>query len=261
MTITNNGWELMLDHQNRIGKKFRYGVSGTLSYVKNKVENSPFTILTTGSASGSGLTGATINGLVNGYPVGSFYMKTFTGIGTDGLSTYANEGKLSVVGCALPDFTYSFNLNCAYAGFDLSAGFNGVLGNEIYNNTAMNKFYKAQLANSSNTTSKATEYANESILNAGAVSTRFLEDGSYLRLNNLTLGYNFNTRALGISNWIKDLRLALSGQNLFVITKYSGFDPEVNQNRSMNGFQSFGIDLDGYPKARTFTVGLNVTFN
>jgi len=57
------------------------------------------------------------------------------------------------------------------------------------------------------------------------------------------------------------MRLSLSGQNLFVITKYSGFDPEVNQNRSMNGFQSFGIDLNGYPTARTFTVGLNLTFN
>lgn len=261
MTISNNGWELTLDYQYKNRNNFSYGIGGTLSQVKNNVEGSPYTILTTGSASGSGLTGATINGLVNGYPVGSFYMKTFTGIGADGLSTYANDGELSVVGSALPDITYSFYFNLGYKGFDVSANFNGVSGNEIYNNTAMNKFYKAQLANSSNTTAKAIEYDNESLLNAGAVSTRFLEDGSFLRLNNLSLGYSFNTNSLGISSWIKDLRLSVTGQNLFVLTKYSGFDPEVNQNRSMNGFQSFGIDLDSYPKARTFAVGLNVTFN
>ncbi|MBP1677235.1 MAG: TonB-dependent receptor SusC [Bacteroidetes bacterium] len=261
MTITNNGWELALNYNFNKLKDFRFSVGGTFSHVENVVKNSPYTILTTGSASGSGLTGATINGLINGYPVGSFYMKTFTGIGSDGLSTYANDGELSVVGCALPDFTYGINLNAEYKRFDLSANFNGVSGNEIYNNTAMNKFYKAQLANSSNTTAIATEYANESLTNAGAVSTRYLEDGSYLRLNNLSLGYSFDTKKIGVSNWLKDMRLSLSGQNLFVITKYSGFDPEVNQNRSMNGFQSFGIDLNGYPTARTFTVGLNLTFN
>lgn len=261
MTITNNGWELALDYQYKKSKNFSFGIGGTLSYVKNKVENSPYTILTTGSASGSGLTGATINGLVNGYPVGSFYMKTFTGIGSDGLSTYANNGELSVVGCALPDYTYSFNLNVGYKGFDLSANFNGVSGNEIYNNTAMNKFYKAQLANSANTTAKAIEYSNESLLNAGAVSTRYLEDGSYLRLNNLSLGYNLNTQKIGADKWLKTIRLSVSGQNLFVLTDYSGYDPEVNQNRSISGFQSFGIDLNSYPKARTFAFGLNLTFN
>lgn len=261
MTITNKGLELSLDYQHKRVNDFSYGVGGTLSYIRNKVKNSPFTILTTGSASGSGLTGATINGMINDYPVGSFYMMTFTGIGEDGLSTYANDGELSVVGSALPDLSYSFYLNVGYKGLDLTANFNGVSGNEIYNNTAMNKFYKAQLANSVNTTDKATEFANESTKNSAAVSTRYLEDGSYLRLNNLSLGYNFNVRSMGINNWVRDLRLSLTGQNLFVLTKYSGFDPEVNQNRSMNGFQSFGIDLDSYPKARTFVVGLNVTFN
>lgn len=261
MTITNKGWDLALDYQKRFNRDFSVSIGATLSYVTNKVEGSPYTILTTGSASGSGLTGATINGLINDYPVGSFYMKTFTGIGADGLSTYANDGELSVVGGAIPDYTYSVNLNSNFKRFDISANFNGVSGNMIYNNTAMNKFYKAQLANSSNTTAKAIEYANESILNPGAVSTRFLEDGAYFRLNNLSLGYSFNTQKMSIDKWIKDMKLSVSGQNLFVITKYSGFDPEVNQNRSIAGFQSFGIDLNGYPKSRTFSVGLNITLN
>jgi iron complex outermembrane receptor protein len=155
---------------------------------------------------------------------------------------------------------YNFYINLNYKRFDLAVNFNGVSGNMIYNNTAMNKFYKAKLANSLNTTDKAVEFTNESIINSSSVSTRYLENGSFLRLNNMTLGYTFDTKAIGIGNWAKELRLAVTGQNLFVITDYTGFDPEVNQDRSSGGIQSFGIDLDGYPKARTFVVGLNVTF-
>jgi iron complex outermembrane receptor protein len=76
----------------------------------------------------------------------------------------------------------------------------------------------------------------------------------------MTLGYNFNTGALGFGNWVKEMRLSVTGQNLFVITDYDGFDPEVNQDSSQSGIQSFGIDKNGYPKARTFVVGLKVSF-
>ncbi len=259
MNITNKGLEIALDYQHRNTSGFSYGVGGNITFIDNIVEDSPFTILATGSASGSGLTGATINGLINGYPVGTFYMQKFLGIGADGLSLFeeSDDAGRMVVGHALPDVTYNFYFNMEYKGFDFSANFNGVSGNMIYNNTAMNKFYKAKLANSLNTTDKAIEFSNESIINSSSVSTRYLEDGSFLRLNNATLGYNFDTKSI---NWIENLRLSVTGQNLFVITSYSGFDPEVNQDRSVNGIQSFGIDLDGYPKARTFVFGINVTF-
>jgi iron complex outermembrane receptor protein len=164
------------------------------------------------------------------------------------------------VGTALPDMTYNIYLNLEYKNFDFGMNFNGVSGNKIYNNTAMNKFYKAKLANSLNTTDKAIEFPEESIINSSSVSTRYLENGSFFRLNNATLGYTFNTTALGIGNWVKDLRLAVTGQNLFVITDYTGFDPEVNQDRSVNGIKSAGIDLNGYPRARTVVFSLNVSF-
>ncbi len=259
MNITNKGVEIALDYQHRNATGFSYGIGGNITFIDNIVEDSPFTILATGSAEGSGLTGATINGLINGEPIGTFYMQKFVGIGDDGLSIFedSDDAGRMVVGHALPDVTYNFYFNMEYKGFDFSANFNGVSGNMIYNNTAMNKFYKAKLANSLNTTDKAIEFPKESIINSSSVSTRYLEDGSFLRLNNMTLGYNFNTKSI---NWIDDLRLSVTGQNLFVITKYSGFDPEVNQDRSMNGIQSFGIDLNGYPKARTFVFGINVTF-
>lgn len=259
MNITNKGLEIALDYQHRNATGFSYGVGGNITFIDNVVEDSPFTILATGSAEGSGLTGATINGMINGYPIGTFYMQKFLGIGDDGLSIFedSEDAGRMVVGHALPDVTYNFYINMAYKGFDFSANFNGVSGNMIYNNTAMNKFYKAKLANSLNTNDKAIEFPKESIINSSSVSTRYLEDGSFLRLNNATLGYNFDTKSI---TWIDNLRLSVTGQNLFVITKYSGFDPEVNQDRSMNGIQSFGIDLNGYPKARTFVFGINVTF-
>lgn len=262
MTITNKGLEVALDYQHRNESGFSYGIGGNISFIDNIVEDSPFTILTTGSAEGSGLTGATINGLINGYPIGSFYMQRFVGIGPDGLSVFAEseDGGRMVTGTALPDVMYNFHANLEIKNFTVGINFNGVSGNMIYNNTAMNKFYKAKLANSLNTTDKAIEYPEESIINSSSVSTRYLEDGSFLRLNNMTVGYNFNTDAIGAAKWLKGLRLSLTGQNLFVITDYSGYDPEVNQDRSSEGIQSFGIDLNGYPKARTFVVGLNATF-
>ena len=265
MRIINKGLEVALSYEYRNENGFSYDVGANATLIDNVVEDSPFTVLTTGAASGSGQTGATINGMINGYPIGSFYMQRFTGIGPDGLSTY--EGPVVpegddryVVGSALPDVMYNFYANVYYKRFDLSLNFNGVSGNKIYNHTAMNKFYKGQLATSNNVTAKAIEFTDEAITNAALVSTRYLEDGSFLRLNNMTLGYNFDTNAMGIENWLKEFRLSLTGQNLFVITDYSGFDPEVNQDKSKGGIQSFGIDDNGYPKARTFVVGLNVTF-
>ena len=259
MTITNKGLELALEYQYRNPVKLSYSVGGNVTFLDNVVEDSPFTILATGSASGSGLTGATINGLINGYPIGTFYMQKFLGIGSDGLSQFeeSNDGGRMVVGTALPDLLYNFFLNLDYKNFDLALNFNGISGNMVYNNTAMNKFYKAKLANSLNTTSKAIEFPQESIINSSSVSTRYLENGAFFRLNNVTLGYTVNSSSI---KWVQNIRLTLTGQNLFVITDYSGFDPEVNQDRSMSGIQSFGIDLNGYPRARTFVFGLNVTF-
>ncbi|MGB0862342.1 MAG: SusC/RagA family TonB-linked outer membrane protein, partial [Saprospiraceae bacterium] len=97
----------------------------------------------------------------------------------------------------------------------------------------------------------------ESNLNAPDVSTRFLENASFLRLQNLTLGYNIDASE---SNIFSSVRLYVAGQNLFVITQYSGQDPEVNTNKAIEGVPSAGIDYTPYPMARTFTLGANVRF-
>ena len=93
-------------------------------------------------------------------------------------------------------------------------------------------FTKVRLSKNVNTTPEAVADPNESVSNPAPVSTRYLKNGAYFRLNNMTLGYNFNTRGLGINNWVSSLRLSVTGQNLFVITDYNGYDPEVNTDRS-----------------------------
>jgi TonB-linked SusC/RagA family outer membrane protein len=263
MEIINSGIEFSLEYRSKPGSAFQYNVGGNISYINNRVSNSPFAVLTTGSATGAGQTGATINGYINEEPIGAFYMKEFIGIGDDGLNAFRDtngdgqvlENDRAVVGTALPNVIYGFYTNFTYRGFDLGLNFNGVSGNMIYNHTTMSLFQKGQLASSFNTTAFAIEYPEEDITNSNEVSTRYLEDGSFLRLNNATLGYSAN-----LGDWAKSIRLSLTGQNLFVITNYSGFDPEVNTGSSIGGIQTFGIDRFTYPTPRTILVGLNVSF-
>ncbi|HMF72344.1 MAG TPA: hypothetical protein VK616_12780, partial [Flavitalea sp.] len=268
MEITNDGLEIDLEYRHKTGMGLTFGVGGNITFLDNIVENSPYSVIPSGSASGSGLTSATINGYINGQPIGTFFMQEWTGFDANGISTYLDNDKDGIVtdkdriaaGSALPNVLYSFFGNVAFKGFDLNVNFNGVSGNKIYDNTANSIFYKLKLSKNTNTTREAIADAKESVNNAAPVSTRFLKDGAWLRLNNMSLGYSFNTSRLGFGNWVKSLRLSVTGQNLFVATKYDGYDPEVNTDRTVNGISSYGIDYLSYPKARSVIFGLNVTF-
>ncbi|MFD1001454.1 SusC/RagA family TonB-linked outer membrane protein [Ohtaekwangia kribbensis] len=268
MEITNKGWELALNYQNRGNGDFTYGIGGNITFIDNVVEGSPYTIITTGTINGAGLTSATANGYVNGQPIGTFYLKDFAGIDENGENVFVDhtgDGEITdadriSAGSALPKKMYNFTGNIGYKGFDLSINFNGVSGNKVYDNTENALFTRTNLSRSFNTTSAAIEYPQESDLNSGDVSTRYLKNGSFLRLNNATFGYNFRPEMLGLSNWVKSLRLSVTGQNLFVITGYDGYDPEVNTDKTVNGITSWGIDYQSYPKARTIVFGLNITF-
>ena len=268
MTITNRGIEVDLAYRRKINKDISFGIGGNFSYIKNKVAGSPYSIISTGSAQGAGLTSAVVNGYINGEPVGTYFLKEFTGFDANGISTFLDKDKDGTVtdkdrvtaGVAVPDKLYSFYLNFAWRGFDLVANFNGVSGNKIYDNTANANFYKLRLSKNVNVTKEALESPQESINNSAPVSTRYLKDGAFLRLNNLALGYNFNTTALGISKWVPTIRLSVTGQNLFVITKYDGYDPEVNLDRNVGGFTSYGMDYLSYPKARSVIFSLNASF-
>ncbi|UAY55251.1 SusC/RagA family TonB-linked outer membrane protein [Arachidicoccus terrestris] len=268
MKIQNNGLELALNYNSDATRNFSYSLGGNITYIMNKVKNSPYSVLTTGSAQGAGQTGATINGYINNEPIGAFYLFRFDGIGADGLNKFwdANgdgtilDNDRRVLGSAIPDLIYGFNVNLKYKAFDFGMNFNGISGNKIYNHTKMSLFTKAQLSRSNNTTDFAVQFPSESIANSNTVSTRFLENGSFLRLNNATLSYKLDPGKIGLGRAFQDIRILLTGQNLFVITDYSGFDPELNTGIESGGIQTFGIDYYTYPKARTFMFGVNLTF-
>lgn len=258
MEIRNSGIELTLDYRGELSSSFSYNLGGNMAYTKNEVANSPYKVLTTGAAQGAGQTDATINGNINGEPIASFYMNEFLGIDEDGGARLSDDRK--VVGSALPDLVYAFHLNLQYKDFDLGLNFNGVSGNKIFNHTAMSLFTKGKLSNNFNTTSLATEYPEESTSSANNVSTRYLEKGSFLRLNNATLGYQLKPSLIGLDGLVHSIRVAITGQNLLVFTDYSGFDPEINSSLTIGGIQTFGIDYFSYPKARTFVASVNVSF-
>ncbi|GGZ42454.1 SusC/RagA family TonB-linked outer membrane protein [Echinicola pacifica] len=268
MKIHNSGIELGLEYASRVHNDFSYSIGGNITLIKNEVKDSPYSVLTTGSAQGAGQTGATINGYINGEPIGAFYMLEFDGINENGLNMFKDingDGQVldndrAVVGSAIPKVIYGMHMNFNYKAFDLGLNFNGSGGNKVYNHTTMSIFTKAQLARSNNTTDFATQFPEESFNNSNTVSTRFLEDGSYFRLNNATLGYNLDSKLIGLGDAFQNIRLSLTGQNLFVISNYSGFDPEVNTGSTSGGIQTFGIDRFTYPRARTFSINLNLTF-
>ena len=268
MEIQNSGIEFALDYNSDFTKDFSYNIGGNISYTDNKVVNSPYSILTTGAAQGGGQTGATINGYLNNQPVGTFYMKEFIGINAEGFNQFTDvvadgeslDNDRIAAGSALPDILYAFFFNFKYRALSLGLNFNGVSGNKIYNHTAMTLFSRGQLSRNLNTTDFAIQYPNEDNSNSNEVSTRYLEDGSFLRLNNATLAYSLNPQKAGFGDLINNIRLSITGQNLFVISDYSGFDPEVNTGNTIDGIQTFGIDRFTYPTPRTLLIGLNVSF-
>lgn len=269
MTITNSGLELDLNYRYTALNGFRFDLGGNITFIQNIVENSPYSVITTGSATGPGLTSATVNGYINGHPIGTFFLREYIGVDEKGLSKYRDvdgdglggtDKDRIAAGSALPTRQFNLNGGLGFKGFDLRANFNGVSGNKIYDNTANAFFYRARLVKGLNGPAEAIGESNESINNAAPVSTRFLKDGSFFRLNNLSLGYSVDTRKLGINRWVSAARLSVTGQNLWVLTKYNGYDPEVNTDRTVNGISSYGIDYLSYPKARSVIFGLNLTF-
>jgi iron complex outermembrane receptor protein len=268
MEILNRGVEMDLDYKFSTESGIKFNVGGNLTLINNEVKGSPYSVIPSGSAQGSGLTSATINGYINGQPIGTFFLKEFIGFDDKGMSKYKDQDGDGIItdkdrisaGTALPTTQYNFFGNVAYKGFDLSLQFNGVSGNKIYDNTANASFYKLKIAKNTNVTPLAFADTKESINNPAPISTRYLKDGAFLRLNNVTLGYQLPTEKLGINKFISSARLSLTGQNLWVSTNYDGYDPEVNKDNSINGVLSYGIDYLSYPKAKSLIVGLNLTF-
>lgn len=284
-SIENKGLELGIQAV-VLNKDLKWNINFNIAANKNKVlDLGPVSQILTGEINGY----LKINDPVvisPGEPLNSFYGYVSDGIFQTGENIANSAQKTAVagdrkykdingdgvldakdrtfIGNAQPKFFGGFTNDFSYKGFDLSASFNYVYGNKILNSTRADLDLPTGQKNSSarvkdrwTPTNPSNTIPRASLNRAFLFSDAQIEDGSFLRLGSLSLGYNFPASWLtktGISN----AKLYVSGQNLFVITKYTGFDPETNQSGQNNILR--GIDSDAYPNSRSFLVGVNLTF-
>ncbi|MBN2485993.1 MAG: SusC/RagA family TonB-linked outer membrane protein [Bacteroidales bacterium] len=252
--IVNTGIEVTLGSDIVKSSDFKWYVDVNCATLDNEVKNLPVSEILSGSVSGSGVSGETVNIYKNGYAAGSFYLWDHQGFDENGLSIYGPEKIL--IESALPTFTFGLHSIIDYKNFSLSFSINGQKGAYLFNNTKLATNTMSNLFSSKN--------ISQDVLNSGqsandglVVSDYYLEKSDYLRLNNIRFAYTFNESKIKAIN---QLTVYASAQNLFTLTQYSGFDPVVNTSRDVNGNSSLGMDYASYPSAKTFMFGTTIKF-
>lgn len=256
-TVINQGIEFALAYDLVQGEDFNWSASGNIAYNDNLFEDFPGQI-PAGTIRGQGLSLAFAQILAGGQPLFSYFLRDFQGF--DGNGQPIGDVQQFVGEDALPDINAGFSTNLSYKNWDFNAYLAGQFGFSVYNNTRNAFFTAGSIANARNVTTDVLT-AGEAGNAAAEVSTRFLEKGDFIRLQNATLGYNVPLSGEGL---FKSMRFSVTGQNLFLITDYSGLDPEVSVQPSqfdlLNGLPTAGIDLTAFPRPRTITFGFNATF-
>ncbi|WP_373759064.1 TonB-dependent receptor [Bacteroides heparinolyticus] len=282
----NRGVELSMEWRDQIND-FRYNIAFNFSTIRNRM-----TKLNGGTPIPSGVLRQQYATYTNeGLPIGAFW-----GYVTDGLIQTESQlaevkkagylpnaelgdvyfvdmnedGKLNendkrMIGNPIPDVIYGFNLGMAWKGFDLSMQFGGTIGNDIFNAMRLYTYSLTDITNKdrallnywtpTNTNTNIPRLSAADYNNNNRLSDRYVENGSYLRLRNVQIGYTLPS-SLVKKVMLQNVRIHLSGQNLFTISDYSGIDPEVGQSTSL----SRGIDYGIYPQSRIITGGINITF-
>ncbi|MDE6485912.1 MAG: TonB-dependent receptor [Muribaculaceae bacterium] len=277
--VRNKGIEVSLDHTNNVGKDFRYSVGGNVSFIDNKLVglNGGAPIYTNYSQ---------VQVVNQGYPLYYFWGLETEGIyrtdqeALDHLTGYTaadipfhagdikyrdqdGDGRITdggadrvYLGSSIPKVNYGINLGAWYRDFDLQLFFQGVAGSKIYNqmrhrleSNGSTSVLSPVMADAWTAENPDGSIANPRNTINYYVSDRFLESGNYFRLKNLQLGYTLPRSVLG-SKGLTNCRLYVQCSNVFTLTKYSGFDPEVNG----------GVDYGNYPQSRTFLFGVNITY-
>ncbi len=266
-SMNNKGIELNLSVTPISTGAFRWTSNLNLAHNTNKITSLTNPLFTGGDSvlladpEGAGQSGSTLEILKAGRPLGQFFSLEYAGKSSTGVSQYVSStGKLTTTPTQGVDYHYLSNAqpklllgwanNFRYKDFELNIFLRGTFGNKVFNATRADLF-RPSTAQYDNILQDA---AGESVkdYNSYLYSSRFIENGSYLRLDNATLGYTL--RKLG--PYVRSVKLYVTGNNLFVITGYKGIDPEINQ-----GGLAPGVDYNNfYPKTRTFLFGVNVSF-
>ncbi|WP_288428623.1 TonB-dependent receptor [uncultured Spirosoma sp.] len=281
-SFRNRGFEFVLNWKETTNSGLGYSIGGNLTLNKNQLVglNGGQALL----AGGVGQQGFTTR-TDNGQPVGSFYMLKAIGIyqnqgEIDGSPVYGNRASVQpgdlkyedvngdgvinsddrvYAGSYQPKLYYGINLALNFKGFDLAADVYGNAGNQVYNGKKAFRYentdnVEAAYVSNRWTPTNASTTDPRLITSATPASTYFLESGSFVRLNNLTIGYTIPT-GLRDRAKLRTARIYITSQNLFTAQKFSGFSPELP-----GGPLDSGIELSSYPVTRTFAVGLNVGF-
>jgi len=254
--VVNSGVELTLNTQLVDNENLNWNLGGNVSFLKNELQDYNGANLEYGTLFGQGISAATSMRLQDGEALNSFYLPEFVNIGEDGQSVLANNGDKAYVGDPNPDVLLGVSSSVSVGNFSLGLNFNGAFGHDIYNNTKNSVIPIGNLGTRNIDASLLNSANQEAISNPIAPSSRYIEKGDYLKLANATLSYNVGS----LGTIVKNAQIYLTGTNLFVITDYSGFDPEVNTVNQANGLPSFGIEYIPYPSARTIILGANFSF-
>ena len=254
--IINEGVELALGFNLIEKSNLSWDINVNYAYNKNMVKNftDPNTGLNlqvqTGFISGQGVSGTLAQVITNNQPVNVFYLKPFQGFDASGNQQIG--GTPQYAGDPNPKNIFGFGTTVRLKKFTFTMNTGATTGFLLYNNTATSVTNIAGLAQGRNV-DKAAVNSGEGIASGVGASTRFLEKGDYFKLRNLTVRYNLGNQG----KYIKNMSAFISGSNLFVITKFTGFDPEVNIDKSNNSYPSRSIEYVPYPTARNVSFGIN----
>lgn len=273
-SLTNKGLEVQLTGQIIKNNTFSWTASGNINFSKTRIANLSGTLadgtsvttafINSGYAQGQGLSSLAITRLVPGYAPYVFYLPHYTGVNAQGVEEYDGKVAADYPGQTPPShyidpspkFNYGLNNSFTYKGITLTFFIRGVYGQKIFDNTLLDYESVTRLP-----TTNTTRAALTNGVSSGPFSSdRWLENASFLRLDNASLGYTFNKVVKGVNS----IRLYVATNNLFVITKYRGLDPELDPAPNGNTNQRY-IDADYggyayYPKTRSFTLGANISF-
>lgn len=272
--IENRGFEFGLDADILQQREVNWSLNANIAFNRNKVlklyngQDIPGQQFFTGSLNDY------VNLLREGQPMGIFYGYVETGYTPTGNLQYediSKDGSISAkdktyIGDPNPDFIYGLSSVTSWKGFELTVFIQGSQGNDIFN---LNKAGSLDLGMGLNLPREVYEnhwtpenpnakYPKITRTISGNMSTRFVEDGSYLRFKNIQLAYNIPTQKLGWK-WMKTAQVYASGQNLITFTKYSWYDPEINVYGGANSFNQ-GIDYSIYPTNKSVTFGIRCGF-
>lgn len=255
--ISNSGVEIVLNGAIIQGKDLSWNLGTNVSFLKNKFEGVQG-YYETGGLHGQGISGSRAQRLVSGQPLNVYYLAIFEGIDkATGQALYQGGDPATnkfYVGSPNPKMLLGISTELAYKKLSLNVSMNGTFGHYIYNNTANTVLPIGNLGTRNIAKALIESDIKEDASNPITPSTRYLEKGNYVKMANATLSYSLGK----VSNTFRNVTISFTGQNLFVITDFTGFDPEVNTDKSIGGIPSLGIEYTPYPTARTFLLGINL---